>query len=164
MESDILKLTRLCYVPRWVIVPMLRHQSVAEHSYRVTLIVMTLVESKKWSAGSIGALIREALIHDAEEIYTGDIPSSAKDAVKTTYASLRFHDDSVPPIYGFIIKVADIVEALTWFKKNHNVSETRYADILGSMLAALHRLKDHPHFDRDVFGRAEQLIHSEEIE
>lgn len=164
MANDVLKLLRLSYVPRWVIVPMSRPQTVADHTFRVALIALKLVESKAWSGGSIGLLLREALIHDAEEIYTGDIPSTAKLGLVTTVApNLNIHDDNVPPQYKFIVKVADIVEAISWFKM-YSQAGTRYSSILASMEQTFEGLKHHPNYDHDVYRRAQIMIDSGEIE
>lgn len=72
------ELLRLSHISRWGIVQTARHQSVAEHSWRVWLLVC------QWSQAA--ALTKEelawskdlALMHDIPEIRTGDCPTPAK--------------------------------------------------------------------------------------
>jgi len=91
---------RLQYVPRWVIVNMDRKQSVAEHSFNVALIVKYIYEAKfkgSYNVEVMNSMMIEALFHDGDEIYTGDIPSPAKEHIHYDTASL--------------IKLADMIES-----------------------------------------------------
>lgn len=161
MASSIIDLARLSYVPRWAIVPMERPQTVSDHCFRVALICVELVDGKGWSEGSVGLLVLQALIHDAEEIHTGDIPATAK------YGRVQVAPSQpapgVPPQYYFIVKVADVVEAVTWFKK-YESSGARRASILASLMQTFEGLKHHPNFDPHVYKRAERIIELGEIE
>lgn len=94
----------LTYVPRWTIVPMMRHQSVAEHSFRVALIAQDLGWRINRPSLSLSAAIC-ALSHDAEESVTGDIPSTAKPPTP-------FPEDAV----GILVKLADLLEAAGWVR------------------------------------------------
>ena len=53
-----------------------RHESVAEHSWRISLMAMLL--TKEFPEADMDKVIRMCLIHDLGECFTGDIPSFLK--------------------------------------------------------------------------------------
>lgn len=65
-------LWRLSVVPRWVVIPTFRRQTVAEHTYRM-LVLAHLVLDKVDQA-----LYDAILTHDKEEAYSGDTPGPYK--------------------------------------------------------------------------------------
>ena len=87
---------RLSIVPRWNIVKMARTQSVAEHSFATAVIVRVLAGWKGLTEDRINMLIRDAIFHDYDEIYTGDTPSPMKP-----------RNEFANPL----IKLADVIEA-----------------------------------------------------
>lgn len=97
--DKVLQALRLSYVPRWGIVPVLRPQSVAEHTYRVMVIVRYLAKVMNMSDSLTAKVVVEALEHDFEEHATGDTPSPAKKA----------HSPQAP-----LVKLADTIEAYLW--------------------------------------------------
>lgn len=62
--------TRHCYTPGG------RHESVAEHSWRITLMAFLLKD--EFPKVDLDKVIRMCLIHDLGEAFTGDIPSFEK--------------------------------------------------------------------------------------
>ena len=62
--------TRHCYTSSG------RHESVAEHSWRISLMAMLL--EKEFPEADMGKVIRMCLIHDLGEAFTGDIPAFEK--------------------------------------------------------------------------------------
>lgn len=64
--------TRHCYTPGG------RHESVAEHSWRITMMAYFLRDEFK--DVDFDKVIKMCLIHDLGEIFTGDIPSFDKSA------------------------------------------------------------------------------------
>ena len=64
--------TRHCYTSGG------RHESVAEHSWRMTL--MAYMVADKFPEADMNKVIRMCLIHDLGECFTGDIPSFDKTA------------------------------------------------------------------------------------
>ncbi len=62
--------TRHCYTPGG------RHESVAEHSWRIALMAMLLKD--EFPGTDIGKVIQMCLIHDLGEAFTGDIPTFDK--------------------------------------------------------------------------------------
>lgn len=55
-----------------------RHESVAEHSWRISLMAMLLTE--EFPQADMNKVIRMCLIHDLGEAFTGDIPAFDKTA------------------------------------------------------------------------------------
>ena len=95
----------LSYVPRWGIVAMGRHQSVAEHSYRTTMIFLDLSHKVKVNVDVFD--VYNVLIHDAEEAHTGDRPATEMaDPVSPEQSMTQFER---------LLKVADITEAYSWY-------------------------------------------------
>lgn len=94
-------LRRLSVVPRWSVVPTLRKQNVATHSYYVTCIALMLLghhnkgEDKEFCL----SVLKLALTHDINEAAEGDAPSPSKKATMTR-----------DQVY-VVMKVADILEA-----------------------------------------------------
>ena len=64
--------TRHCYTSSG------RHESVAEHSWRIALMAMLL--SGEFPNADMNKVIRMCLIHDLGEAFTGDIPTFEKDS------------------------------------------------------------------------------------
>ena len=58
-----------------------RHESVAEHSWRVSLMAMLLMS--EFPDADMNKVIRMCLIHDLGEAFTGDIPAFEKTAADT---------------------------------------------------------------------------------
>lgn len=58
-----------------------RHESVAEHSWRIALMAMLL--SPQFPQADMNKVIRMCLIHDLGEAFTGDIPAFDKTAEDT---------------------------------------------------------------------------------
>ena len=58
-----------------------RHESVAEHSWRIALMAMLLTE--EYPEADMNKVIRMCLIHDLGEAFTGDIPTFDKTEADT---------------------------------------------------------------------------------
>lgn len=112
-----LRLLRLSYVPRWTIIAMGRQQSVAEHSYRVAVISAALARYLNLGEDQVSEAVNYAIIHDACEVETGDIPSTvAKPPGRETaweFMGLQPPSDKIVSL----VKWADVTEAITWFNK-----------------------------------------------
>jgi len=67
--------TRLRYVKRFSICPKVHEESVAEHSYYVAFICLMLGEdlmNQGFVKLNLGMLLSRALIHDLDEVFSGD--------------------------------------------------------------------------------------------
>lgn len=76
--------TRHCYTSSG------RHESVAEHSWRIALMAMLLV--KEFPEADMNRVIRMCLIHDLGEAFTGDIPTFEKSRSHEQTEETLFHD------------------------------------------------------------------------
>lgn len=118
----------LASVPRWAIVPTIKQQSVAEHSYYVSLYVAELLGLRifdHWDPERKFMALRAALIHDAPEARMSDIPGPVKRGIKdpAKYDALerqvmagfgytdrwgyQWHTDSEIDI---VVKAADLID------------------------------------------------------
>ncbi len=116
-------LLNLSYVRRWVIAPMDREQSVAEHSYRVAVIVwglhdILMDQMRGYKEGDeavkvfgVDRAIMLALTHDAYEVWTGDIPGTHKDAGGLH----KWPDPEELLNHEIAVKVADSLETWYWW-------------------------------------------------
>jgi len=142
---DIRARLNLSYVPRWVIVPMMRQQSVADHSFRVAVIVTELLARINHGRPDLipypdfGAILYSALLHDEKEAVTGDTPAPRK--------PVEVPDDA----YDLIVKAADIMETRTWLRMWGHQSvvtgiladnEHRYEVYLGALEAKMPGTRD----------------------
>lgn len=92
MNSIILDFTaddimNLSVVQRWGIVRMSKRQSVAEHSYIVSVLAMAIAENMYYEFDSqkrdtVQVAVQWSLLHDMPEVVTGDIPASFKRYLK----------------------------------------------------------------------------------
>ena len=64
--------TRHCYTSNG------RHESVAEHSWRISLMAMLLAGEEEFKDLDMNKVIRMCIIHDLGEAFTGDIPTFLK--------------------------------------------------------------------------------------
>lgn len=116
------RLAMLCVdVERWTIIPTIRPQSVAEHSFGVAMIADAFCEELGLGRGSAirQDATRWALWHDVDEIFTGDIPTPMKmqvpkhvmvEAEKLSGANTHI-EECGSSLALEIVKLADLVEA-----------------------------------------------------
>ena len=74
----------LAHIPRWSVLPVIRRQSVAEHSFFVSVYVSQLLDHPRFKAKHSEwkeKALRYALVHDAAEARTGDLPGPIKRAI-----------------------------------------------------------------------------------
>lgn len=76
--------TRHCYTSTG------RHESVAEHSWRIALMAMLL--TPEFPGVNMDRVIRMCLIHDLGEAFTGDIPTFDKTAADTETEDRMFDE------------------------------------------------------------------------
>jgi 5'-deoxynucleotidase YfbR-like HD superfamily hydrolase len=116
----------LGFVERWNVAPRLHRQSVAEHSFFVTLYASELGRCLGLSNLEMADLLGCALRHDMPEIITGDMPGPAKRAIADKDKLVEYEYDfmvSIEQTHHFdgyndkmrrIIKAADTIDAYYW--------------------------------------------------
>lgn len=84
MLKTIQKLRRLNHVKRCSLYPVLHPTSVAEHSFHVSVLVIFIVDEMKKEGRIIDELkvLKIAVLHDAEEVITSDIPYTVKQQLR----------------------------------------------------------------------------------
>ena len=107
------------HTQRWILLNTCKTQSIAEHQFNTALIVRALVADFDLGSTDRDELVHLAMVHDLDEVITGDTPSITKDR----YRSLGFDPNSVTigwdleprePWDKMVIKIADLMEAVWW--------------------------------------------------
>ncbi len=94
----------LSYIPRWAIVPMLREQTVTDHSWRVAMIAVVLAERIGMTPEQGSYIAFMAIGHDLDEATTGDIPATQKGT--PVFLDMITED--------LVVKIADYLEQKVW--------------------------------------------------
>lgn len=146
-DSRLLDLLNLCHVPRWAVVPMARPQSVAEHCYRVAAIAYELAKTFDNRLPFTQSVVAYALIHDAPEAETGDIPGHFKRRMGLGLRNdLSYKGKEQCPwmlkeapvgIVEQVVHVADQVETISWFILYDDSRLGRRREILPGLLRGL---------------------------
>lgn len=132
---------RLSYVQRWGIVPKLRPQSVAEHSYYVALYTMKICDILGLDHAVRFAALQYALTHDMAEAFTGDIPTPLKKRISNfTQAEVDIKEwmkvevtNSNDHIIKPIVKIADILDAVVWLTEEKSMGNIRLDKLRSQM-------------------------------
>lgn len=118
---------------RWSIVNMPRRQSVAEHSYLVTVLGLCLYDQCMIQHSLIerAGFITYLMQHDAEEALLGDIPATVKEVMERRSPGIinqikrdmgaevrQAHAFDKTPL-KFLAKIADYAEAFKFVIENH---------------------------------------------
>jgi len=120
--SELNDLLALSHVPRWAIVAHSKPQSVADHTFRVMVIALSL--SRLLNIDLSRSAILDILYHDADESRSGDVPAPFKDRYPLpraweTCPWLNEHArrDDVSAEQRTIIVLADLIEAYTFIHR-----------------------------------------------
>jgi len=123
---------RLSYVQRWGIVPKIRPQSVAEHSYYVALYTMRICDILKVLPEIKVQAVSYALVHDMAEAFTADIPSPLKkrlsdyEGAEKAVKKWMLGDTSNPDaMVKSIVKIADLLDAVVWLTEEESMGNGR---------------------------------------
>lgn len=104
----------LCHVPRWSIVPVLRSQSVGEHSFRATIIYLEMCSNLDLAVDIRG--LCWVLIHDGAESRTGDVPAGCDSTPLESDVCAWWHRSKsiVSDRDRDLVKVADYIETASY--------------------------------------------------
>lgn len=106
--SNLINLLKLSHVPRWAVIDTIKSQSVADHTFRMMAIGTEFITCQNTGV-NLGEFLELALIHDADEAKTGDIPTPCKNKKVPRVGDL-------PPTM-LVLKIADIVEAIGFIER-----------------------------------------------
>lgn len=146
---NIQDIMRLSHVKRWHIVHTTREQSVAEHTFNVTMIAREIATRMDWT-DLIPEVTTMALHHDTHEAILGDIPTPTKrrlagmgvgaqvDKLQRECDHITPEDADVGELAEIIVGIADIIEAM-WFLNNHAMG--RHADVVSEKIRAIFAAK-----------------------
>lgn len=73
----LINLFKLSHVPRWSVCDMLKPQTVSDHTFRVEVIAVYLIDKLKLPLNK-GDVVLNIMFHDSSEGETGDMPSNFK--------------------------------------------------------------------------------------
>ncbi len=129
-DKDIYYARRLSHVPRWAVMPTVRRQSVAEHTFHVAMLAGWLVQFYPVPPGVTqlqfeADVLYKSLAHDLNEAVTGDHPSPTKKA-----DNLPMSDVHV------VLKCADILEAICFIEEEARLGNRYGVDELSADLFA----------------------------
>ena len=146
----------LAHVPRWVVVPHVRPQSVAEHSFYVALYTDKLCKMLWWNDLNTSMAVSYALRHDMYEVFSGDIPSPAKriltsgdtvDAFNSHFAKSMpadYKDGTPTGKIHDVVKLADKLDEFFWLCTETGLGNRSVAALLMIVTA-------------DIYNKAHEL-------
>lgn len=115
----------LSWVPRWAIVNTIQKQSVADHCFGVALLVdriATVVGVPEDNYKLRHKLQRAALVHDAFESISGDLPTPYKRVISDSQAYEKYKHKfqetyELDEFQKRILKIADLMEAAIFLNR-----------------------------------------------
>jgi len=159
---------RACHVRRWHIVQTTREQTLAEHSFAVSVLAGSLAAKMRWN-GLLHPekklmLLQYALAHDLIEVRTGDLPTPFKkylqiaggaDVIAKANELVDYEQASVDRMVKgteveMFVKIADMIEAIFFLQDNGTGmhAETVLIELLGLLAALVDTYsKMYPHFE-----------------
>lgn len=119
------KARRLSIVPRWSIIPTIRQQNVAEHSFQVAVLTRYLVSFHAESSSRVffSECLIEALGHDMEEAVEGDMPGGP--VKKKDFEALTKEKGQV----WAVVKMADMLEAYLFLEEERALGNAQVKPI-----------------------------------
>ena len=156
---DIIDKLHAMQVKRYPISHMNRDQSVAEHSFAVTMIALELVMDQG-DPNLIMGVMGYGLAHDLDEVFTGDIPSPFKRKLREQCPEVipvLDGEPKAPKSVRDVVKIADYLESLYFIKEfggSRYATEEMYPDVKDNLLAFL----ESGEVDQHVVSRADYLM------
>lgn len=114
-------------IKRWHIVNTAREQTLAEHQYNVAILTQEICRRLGYARNVSLRLLALALVHDAGECKTGDIPTPAKKLMRAACGQTL--DDCLnqfdveetgylPLPYKQVLKCADYLDSMLFLQEN----------------------------------------------
>lgn len=157
-------------VKRFHLVNTTRVQTLAEHQYGVAILASEIANRAGWAHDKVAAIACVALVHDADEVRTGDIPTPTKKRMRAKFGA-AFDDvlGEFDPLQGeslsagvaVILKCADYLESIL-FLGEHRVgrhAETVMDDIYEDALAYFDRAGEYGVIARQILSELENAVY-----
>jgi len=115
---------RAQYVKRFHIVHTIKHQSIAEHSFNVAMISRRIAIEMGYDEDDVKTIMLAGLVHDLDEVITGDIPTPTKMRAKAQGVDLNDNGIEIPyqcsglEWVNRIVKISDYIEAMSFMEEN----------------------------------------------
>jgi len=151
---------RLSVVPRWVVVPTLQNQSVAEHCFNVERIARRIAQ--QWfdirDTERLDRISQLALHHDDDEAVTGDIPSPAKHILSEEWldSRARLWYNAPSPLRD-IVKLADLMEMYRFLVMEVLMGNRYVDDYLAETLNKMSEMYPDPEITTNIYDWSRQL-------
>lgn len=141
MSSRIHELMRAGAVKRFHIVNTTRIQTLAEHQYGVAVLAGEIAGRMHWDKNTVACIMTLAIVHDAGEVRTGDIPTPTKRRLRDVIGKplddvldqFDFDTGPTPPHVQQVLKCADFLESMV-FLEEHQVG--RHAAVVMAEIQA----------------------------
>lgn len=138
-------------------IPRLKQESLAEHLYYTSILITKLLENTNLSVELKYSLLTYTLVHDIQELYTGDIPHNVKKDSPELKTLLSNLEDSwlQKTVYYNLIKQFEVESG-----KNHNLHELfKLADYLQVIMYTQEELKyGNKHIEiEQIYSNAKRL-------
>ena len=149
IDKDLLKfLYKLKNTNRYATVPVVTYESVAEHSYYVTLFSMMLCDELDIYGDQRVKILQMALIHDLPEAILSDIPTTSKSIFKqfgmdVDSISGELMKSILPPYTGemiefeeketieaLVVKLADIAQCFQYCYHEESLGNTNMEEVI----------------------------------
>lgn len=149
-EETMLNITQIMrsqHISRWTIVATSRNQSLAEHTFNVTMLVRDFCRRVKMLDG---LMLKAALEHDLDEVMTGDIPTPVKRRMRENNLEPKLMEgatknvDQLSEFQTHVLKMIDIMESIH-FLHNFGIGHraTRIATDLISRFQEMNKQLDY---------------------
>jgi len=125
-ETNMRNMRRLGIVNRWQLAPVIRRESVLEHSVTVLMIYGWLCE--RWGLSVSYDDAFKVLMHDSDEAITGDAPSTNNKTSAAARAAIC--NDA----RRALLKAADYLESVVYLNEEHAMGNTRVEPYLTSTI------------------------------
>tara|TARA_R100001594_G_scaffold33685_6_gene62462 strand:+ start:6053 stop:6604 length:552 start_codon:yes stop_codon:yes gene_type:complete len=155
----------LSHVPRWAIIRTIREQNVAEHSYFVAVYAKEIAEFVNLDQSEYPMLVWVALMHDIDEMVTGDIPTPSKERhlyIQQHQISRDVGVDFSPDVHlsiaaHKILKIADCFEAVMFLMDEQYLGNKTVHHLTSHLTDQLQTMCDDLHID--LFNHLSAYLH-----
>ena len=152
--DDILELInniymRLSSIARYNTRTRVISESVAEHSYLVALICLVLADLNDWDDEDI---LKSAILHDVEEILSGDIPGHVKVRKKLNKELEALNTESMSTLLSVLPENLQHKYFDLWKRPRVSLGVVGFADSVAGILYCIREAKLGNRYMHDILG------------